>query len=172
MEFKNVTEDIPDDVILHINRITVEFKGLSVNIDFPACGSHINRITVEFKVLLSGISVAFAIILIESQWNLKQSIFSAALLGESILIESQWNLKNAYSNIVIQSGNNINRITVEFKANYAISNHFLSWILIESQWNLKSSAKIQKHYCLHINRITVEFKASTGQRRRFPVVSY
>ena len=70
---------------------------------------------MEFKELLSGISVEFAIILIESQWTLKQSNFSAALLGESILIESQWNLKNAYSNIVIQSGNNINRITVEFK---------------------------------------------------------
>ena len=118
----------------------MEFKGLSVNIDFPACGSHINRITVEFKVLLSGISVAFAIILIESQWNLKAVLLIQISLCLSILIESQWNLKG---------GDGKDCKTCKC-------------ILIESQWNLKDDYIIDKDYhWKNINRITVEFKVES-----------
>ena len=55
---------------------------------------NINRITVEFKdFLYRGVSEKVAVILIESQWNLKSEHLSQVLLGVLILIESQWNLK-------------------------------------------------------------------------------
>ena len=53
-----------------INRIRLEFKGL---LSFPAlcCGSSINRIRLEFKGAWVWIPCEDAMVLIESDWNLK-----------------------------------------------------------------------------------------------------
>ena len=54
---------------------------------------HINRITVEFKTLRGGNCFFFPVILIESQWNLKGTDDRGKSNSSFILIESQWNLK-------------------------------------------------------------------------------
>ena len=77
--------------------------------------SHINRIKVEFKGLSSLLAVAAARILIESKWNLKNYVsLDMDELGE-ILIESKWNLKMFTVQFRILEGDYINRIKVEFK---------------------------------------------------------
>ena len=77
---------------LHINRITVEFKGTS-----------------DYMPAYNGV-----IILIESQWNLKAVLLLHGLQAMIILIESQWNLKSSHADIKNHPPD-INRITVEFK---------------------------------------------------------
>ena len=53
---------------------------------------HINRITVEFKFTWRNNKCVWAIILIESQWNLNDTGKVKQLYITIILIESQWNL--------------------------------------------------------------------------------
>ena len=54
-----------------INRIRLEFKALMAaeQLDRNAC---INRIRLEFKVVSVNIQFCSAVVLIESDWNLKQ----------------------------------------------------------------------------------------------------
>ena len=80
----------------------------------------------------------FAIfVLIESDWNLKQTETGKILPNLTVLIESDWNLK--FDMIVV---------TVTFNT-----------VLIESDWNLKSFHRmIAAISCRSINRIRLEFK--------------
>ena len=80
------------------------------------------------------------IILIEAQWNLKRNTIGGYEVGKSILIEAQWNLKFGSLIERIIEWMDINRSTVEFKADCCCnSRNDLSLILIEAQWNLKSA---------------------------------
>ena len=90
----------------------MEFKGSYSRADFPS-SLHINRIKVEFKGTGRGRT------------------------GTTILIESKWNLKNKIISRFSLDLNNINRIKVEFKVIFLLSNHII---------------------CYNINRIKVEFK--------------
>ena len=77
--------------------------------------SHINRITVEFKFISLNCCSDTVQILIESQWNLNTGPIRLKSRIKKILIESQWNL-NVLKMINTLIGRlNINRITVEFK---------------------------------------------------------
>ena len=53
----------------------------------------INRIRLEFKATKTWLNVGDQIVLIESDWNLKNMIFADSVLVVSVLIESDWNLK-------------------------------------------------------------------------------
>ena len=114
----------------------MEFKGSYSRADFPS-SLHINRIKVEFKGTGRGRGRTGTTILIESKWNLKQSENWAKISSSVILIESKWNLKNKIISRFSLDLNNINRIKVEFKVIFLLSNHII---------------------CYNINRIKVEFK--------------
>ena len=75
----------------------------------------INRIRLEFKVTTSCICGRLMLVLIESDWNLKEVTITQEYYGHDVLIESDWNLKNIVDVLqVVQV-----------------------MVLIESDWNLK-----------------------------------
>ena len=62
--------------------------------------------------------IANCIVLIESDWNLKTLVAGTLYVPEFVLIESDWNLKLHSRPEGIAAGHCINRIRLEFKANY------------------------------------------------------
>ena len=100
----------------------------------------INRIRLEFKDEENGRQFFDVIVLIESDWNLKQTVNMAIRKKDTVLIESDWNLKLYESNCF---------------CNCEI-------VLIESDWNLKSELiHVLSTAILRINRIRLEFKVCT-----------
>ena len=76
-------------------------------------------------------------VLIESDWNLKFMFPPSLRIRSSVLIESDWNLKDYTPVSISFFGRSINRIRLEFKGVY-LATGFPSWdVLIESDWNLK-----------------------------------
>ena len=53
----------------------------------------INRIRLEFKDFLHRQELLFHVVLIESDWNLKQAAQAIPVTAVAVLIESDWNLK-------------------------------------------------------------------------------
>ena len=122
----------------------------------------INRIRLEFKGMPPVALCFSAVVLIESDWNLKELTDKQRLFCIYVLIESDWNLKNTYwldgclyLVVLIESDWNlkmrrqyirtadarINRIRLEFKvASMSTPSSLHLSVLIESDWNLKSTS--------------------------------
>ena len=101
---------------ISINRIRLEFKGrLCVSSD--ATLMRINRIRLEFKDLQIICPCFCALVLIESDWNLKLDAAFVHPTNVNVLIESDWNLKHL----------KLPHLSITGK------------VLIESDWNLKKN---------------------------------
>ena len=116
LEFKVDAVRGINEVFTCINRIRLEFKDTMGDRSTQGSG-RINRIRLEFKVCCLRLTGSTAeVVLIESDWNLKQS---STDLG-AVLIESDWNLKK----------------------NLLPRNNGRQLVLIESDWNLKNDKHI------------------------------
>ena len=75
-----------------INRNIVECKDASAYgfVIVPVC---INRNIVECKGLISSIEKPQYLVLIETQWNVKEVSIANKAQTEMVLIETQWNVK-------------------------------------------------------------------------------
>ena len=103
------------DEIVGINRIRLEFKELESELN-SAIADGINRIRLEFKEYYLLIMENDLEVLIESDWNLKDSYrYQQSDTQFFVLIESDWNLKYDYAGDLPG----------------------LFTVLIESDWNLK-----------------------------------
>ena len=80
-------------------------------------GKDINRNTVEFKGCKHSGTGCHNSILIETQWNLKDTADGTYTGWYKILIETQWNLKPSIIVSKAILSYHINRNTVEFKVN-------------------------------------------------------
>ena len=77
-----------------------------------------------------------------------------------VLIESDWNLKVSISILILPRGFCINRIRLEFKEKGCrVALRKRRFVLIESDWNLKSLCESNESVDGEsINRIRLEFK--------------
>ena len=114
LEFKVYTIAIWVNSIISINRIRLEFKGATKGA-FNWIAWSINRIRLEFKVGYDWRYVIANIVLIESDWNLKDDPIFAESPDDPVLIESDWNLKGTKQCFRNWHWKSINRIRLEFK---------------------------------------------------------
>ena len=77
------------------------------------------------------------LVLIESDWNLKDEELKELTQLISVLIESDWNLKVSGRFRHSPFRNRINRIRLEFKVYRILHLESFFTVLIESDWNLK-----------------------------------
>ena len=161
----------------------MEFKGRrrGVCISEDLC---INRIRLEFKAPMAQVNRIRVIVLIESDWNLKEMSMYARMPAHCVLIESDWNLKNTarcrserLQWVLIESDWNLksNRIYLlldrsfvliesdwNLKSFPCLTSDRIEPVLIESDWNLKCRGKDAGTYeTICINRIRLEFKGGS-----------
>ena len=101
-------------VSMSINRIRLEFKDRTRQ-QKPINKRRINRIRLEFKVVHRTFHKTRKLVLIESDWNLKNGTQQNIGFQTAVLIESDWNLKRSVATST-NSPSSINRIRLEFKA--------------------------------------------------------
>ena len=103
--------------------------------------------------------IASAVVLIESDWNLKMLNHNHTFFECEVLIESDWNLKF----IICIRLKNWNSVLIESDWNLKLKKGKLlcvrKAVLIESDWNLKSmTADPTRRFAACINRIRLELK--------------
>ena len=102
-------------------------------------------------------------VLIESDWNLKDNVNLPISSVSCVLIESDWNLKGT---VAIRSGRNrkgINRIRLEFKADFDALVISTSLRINRIRLEFKGSKVLPEHTAnWGINRIRLEFKDASG----------
>ena len=115
---------------------------------------------MEFKVCCLRLTGSTAeVVLIESDWNLKQSSTDLGLTLGAVLIESDWNLKKIMFSISQVSVAVLIESDWNLKLNPSTIEKLPTVVLIESDWNLKEIIQRWYYNCfLSINRIRLEFK--------------
>ena len=137
MEFKVDAVRGINEVFTCINRIRLEFKDTMGDRSTQGSG-RINRIRLEFKVCCLRLTGSTAeVVLIESDWNLKQSSTDLGLTLGAVLIESDWNLKKIMFSISQVSVAVLIESDWNLKLNPSTIEKLPTVVLIESDWNLK-----------------------------------
>ena len=110
---KTYTEPSADDMTFCINRIRLEFKVFKSAFVWSRSFS-INRIRLEFKVRSMFFSFSAYSVLIESDWNLKETCFKRIWYNTSIN-RIRLEFKGHLQSVLLLPEKRINRIRLEFK---------------------------------------------------------
>ena len=124
---------------------------------------------MEFKASRPNRCPSIFLVLIESDWNLKQCSKKICTEPYRVLIESDWNLKFKNGEGKQEADFSINRIRLEFKVGRGLTAMGGALVLIESDWNLKVIRPIVDLNGISINRIRLEFKDSLLYTLHFSV---
>ena len=119
----------------------------------------INRIRLEFKVDADKNIKVVDLVLIESDWNLKEVGSSVIYSAQNGINRIRLEFKGFSEHYELKCPSRINRIRLEFKVFGVHDNCLFTIVLIESDWNLKSCQALNSSLVSEgINRIRLEFK--------------